>query len=132
MPTAPPSRCTDPQCPAMATKRGRCDEHQPIPWRGRDDKQARYGISSGEWRTLKRRVANRDYGCCYRCGADSGDTSEDDDPFVLDHIVPIFEGGSPRDPDNLGLLCPDCDSIKSREESARANRARAERNRSGL
>jgi len=51
-----------------------------------------------------------------------------DDPdaerFVLDHVQPIFEGGSPRDLDNLGLLCPPCDEIKSKAEAARANRAR--------
>lgn len=44
--------------------------------------------------------------------------------FVLDHIVPIFEGGSRKDMDNLGLLCPPCDEEKSKAEAARANRAR--------
>jgi len=39
--------------------------------------------------------------------------------MVLDHITPVSEGGSPRDLDNLGLLCPSCDAIKSREEAAR-------------
>jgi 5-methylcytosine-specific restriction enzyme A len=46
------------------------------------------------------------------------------DRFVLDHIVPIFEGGARKDPDNLGLLCPPCDEVKSKSEAARANRAR--------
>ncbi|MGY4902557.1 HNH endonuclease [Streptomyces sp. 900116325] len=128
MPTAPPSRCTDPGCRDLATKGARCDEHQPIAWAGRDNKQARYGISSGEWRTLKRKVTARDYGCCYRCGADAHDVP-DDEPFVLDHITPIFEGGSPRDLDNLGLLCPPCDEQKSKAEAARANKARIARRR---
>lgn len=128
MPTAPPSRCTDPECRELATKRGRCDEHQPIPWAGRDDKAARYGISSGTWRKLKRRTSARDNGCCYRCGADQADTP--DEPFVLDHITPIAEGGSPTDPDNLSLLCPDCDQIKSRAEAIRGmERARRGRRR---
>ena len=51
-----------------------------------------------------------------------------DDPvaeaFVLDHKVPIFEGGSPSDMENLGLLCPECDEVKSKAESRRANQAR--------
>ncbi|MCP9205513.1 HNH endonuclease [Streptomyces sp. NEAU-Y11] len=128
MPTAPPSRCTDPECSELATKRGRCDKHQPIPWAGRDDKASRYGISSGTWRKLKRRITARDNGCCYRCGADQADTGPDDDPFVLDHIVPIAEGGSPTDLDNLGLLCPDCDQVKSRAEAIRGmHRARGRR-----
>jgi len=111
----------------MATKGARCDAHQPIPWRGRDDKAARYGITSGEWRKLKRRVTARDHGCCYRCGADQNDVMADDpeaERFVLDHIVPIFEGGARKDPDNLGLLCPPCDETKSKAEAARANQAR--------
>ncbi|MFE2497097.1 HNH endonuclease [Streptomyces scopuliridis] len=132
MPISPPTRCGDPQCRALATKGARCDEHQPVPWAGRDDKAKRYGVSSGEWRKLKRRVTARDHGCCYRCGADSADVMADDseaEPFVLDHVTPIFEGGSPRDLDNLGLLCPTCDEVKSKAEAARANRARHARRR---
>ncbi|MFD7410632.1 HNH endonuclease [Kitasatospora purpeofusca] len=118
MPTRPPSRCTDPRCRALATDRGRCDEHRPKAWAGREDKAARYGISSGRWRTLKRRVSRRDHACCYRCG--DGDEGE----HVLDHRIPIAEGGSPSDLENLGLLCPPCDTAKSAEEAARGNARR--------
>lgn len=123
-PYAPPSRCTDPQCHDLATHRGRCDEHQPIAWSGRDDKQARYGISSGTWRKLKRRVSLRDHDCCYSCGTEQPDDS-DEPRHVLDHIVPVSEGGSVTSLDNLGLLCEPCDTIKSRSEAIRgAKRAR--------
>ncbi|MFF9554579.1 HNH endonuclease [Streptomyces albus] len=123
MPYSPPTRCTDPECTEYATHRGRCDAHQPIPWAGRDDKAARYGISSGRWRTLKRRVTARDNGCCYRCGADQADTGGES--FALDHITPIAEGGSRTDLNNLGLICPACDEIKSKAEALRgAQRAR--------
>lgn len=118
MPTSPPSRCIDPGCHEMATRRGRCDEHQPTPWAGRDDKQARYGISSGRWRALKARVTRRDNGCCYRCGDDKAES------YVLDHIKPISEGGSPVDLDNLGLACPPCDEAKSKAEALRGNQRR--------
>lgn len=124
MPTAPPSRCTDPECHDLATKGSRCDDHQPIPWRGRDDKAARYGISSGEWRTLKRRVTQRDHGCCYLCGLDQSDLDPDEEQHQLDHIVPIFQGGSVTSLDNLGLACTTCHEAKSKAEAARANRAR--------
>lgn len=128
MPISPPSRCTDPECYEFATTKGRCDDHQRTPWAGRDDKAARYGISSGRWATLKRKVTARDRGCCYRCGADQPDTGSDDDPFVLDHVTPISEGGSSTDLDNLGLLCPPCDEVKSKAEALRgAQRARARR-----
>lgn len=54
-----------------------------------------------------------------------------DDPestgFVMDHITPISEGGSPRDLDNLGLLCDPCDARKSAAEAARGNARRRAR-----
>lgn len=128
MPTAPLSRCTDSECHEMATKGARCDEHQPIPWVGRDNKQARYGISSGTWRKLKRKVTERDHGCCYMCGADQGDVDDTQGELhELDHIVPMFEGGSATSLDNLGLACATCHEAKSKAEAARANKRRYER-----
>ncbi|MFD7319240.1 HNH endonuclease [Streptomyces sp. NPDC059883] len=126
MPTRPPTRCAETGCATLVPK-GRCEEHQRIPWAGRDDKAARYGISSGTWRTLKRRVTIRDNGCCYRCGIDQDEVTADDPDarsHVLDHITPIFEGGSVTDLDNLGLLCEPCDTVKSKSEARRANQAR--------
>lgn len=133
MPIAPPSRCTDPECHDLATKGSRCDTHQPIPWRGRNDKAARYGISSGTWRKLKRKVTDRDHGCCYMCGTEqpNPDDYDPDDPETwmheLDHVIPIFEGGSVTSLDNLGLACTTCHEAKSKAEAARANRRRYER-----
>lgn len=121
MPTRPLPRCAEPGCYDLGAKRGRCDEHQPIPWAGREDKARRYGISSGQWRALKARVSRRDYGCCYRCG------DADAEAYVLDHITPISEGGSPTDLDNLGLLCGPCDEVKSKAEAARGNARRLAR-----
>jgi len=126
MPTRPPSRCAHPGCSTLVP-RGRCKEHQRIPWAGRDDRAARYGISSGRWRTLKRRVSARDNGCCYRCGAEQPDREDDPDgehQHELDHVVPISEGGAREDLDNLGLICQECHQAKSKAEAARANRAR--------
>lgn len=128
MPWAPPSRCTDPDCSEFATARGRCDEHQPVAWRGRDDKAARYGISSGRWRTLKRKVAARDRGCCYLCGAPPPD-DPDDPGHELDHVVPISEGGARQNLYNLGLACVACHAEKSKAEALRANARARERRR---
>ncbi|MFE5853552.1 HNH endonuclease [Streptomyces sp. NPDC056500] len=128
MPVAPPSRCTE--CSEFATKRGRCDDHQPIPWAGRDNKADRYGISSGVWRKLKRRVSVRDHGCCYLCGAEQPDPEQYDEtdpatwPHDLDHLTPMFEGGSATSLDNLGLACQTCHEAKSKAEARRANAAR--------
>lgn len=133
MPYAPPSRCTDPECHELATKGSRCDEHQRIPWAGRDNKAQRYGITSGEWRTLKRKITKRDNGCCYMCGAEPVDPElhDEDDrstwPHELDHVIPISEGGARRSLDNLGLACTSCHDEKSRAEAARANARRHRR-----
>jgi 5-methylcytosine-specific restriction enzyme A len=128
MPYAPPSRCTDPECHQLATKGSRCDDHQPIPWAGRDNKAERYGISSGEWRTLKRKVTKRDNGCCYLCGAEPVDPDDEDArPHELDHVIPISEGGARRSLDNLGLACAPCHDAKSKAEAARANARRRRR-----
>ncbi|GAA2441494.1 hypothetical protein GCM10010421_35250 [Streptomyces glaucus] len=121
MPTAPPSRCTEPMCRELATNRGRCDEHQPRAWANRATMRERYGISSGSWRALKRRVARRDNGCCYVCGGppDEGETLQ------LDHIVPVAEGGSITDLDNLGLIHAEpCHAEKSKAEALRGNQRR--------
>ena len=128
MPYAPPSRCTDPECSEFATKGSRCDEHQPIPWRGRDNKAERYGISSGEWRKLKAKVTKRDNGCCYMCGAEPVDPDDEDaEPHELDHVIPISEGGARRSLDNLGLACTTCHDAKSKAEARRANQRRRRR-----
>jgi 5-methylcytosine-specific restriction protein A len=78
-------------------------------------------MSSGTWRSLKRQVARRDNGCCYVCGREA----EEGDTFDLEHKTPIAEGGSPRDLDNLGLICSEDHALKSKAEAARANRERA-------
>lgn len=128
MPMAPPSRCTDPECHEIATNRGRCDDHQPIAWAGRDDKAARYGISSGTWRSLKAKVTKRDNSCCYMCGIEQGDPDDPETkPHELDHIIPIFEGGAVDNLDNLGLACVPCHEVKSKAEAARANQRRHRR-----
>jgi 5-methylcytosine-specific restriction enzyme A len=123
MPMSPPSRCGAIGCHEFVTNRGRCDDHQPQPWANRARKQDRYGMSSGTMRALKKRVARRDNGCCYVCGREQ----EDDETFDLEHKVPISEGGSPGDMDNLGLICAEDHAIKSKAEAARANRRRNSR-----
>lgn len=125
MPTAPPTRCGAMNCHEFATNRGRCGEHQPKSWANRVRKQDRYGISSGTWRSIKRQVARRDNGCCYVCGREP----EEGETFDLDHKTPISEGGSARDMDNLGVICPEDHALKSKAEAARANRERTLRRR---
>lgn len=121
MPTAPPTRCSLPDCFEMATTRGRCDEHQPEPWQGRPSPQERYGMSSGTMRSLKRKVSVRDNGCCYVCGGEDADE--------LEHITPVSQGGAKRDLDNLGLIHSEpCHRDKTAREALEGSRrARAKK-----
>ncbi|MFJ4879349.1 HNH endonuclease [Streptomyces sp. NPDC088745] len=124
MPTAPPTRCTDPTCHNIATTRGRCDEHKPIAWGNRASVRERYGISSGSWRALKKRVGKRDNNTCYVCGGEP----DDGETLQLDHLVPVAEGGAITDMGNLGLIhAHPCHAEKSKRETARGNERRRAR-----
>jgi 5-methylcytosine-specific restriction enzyme A len=116
MPYAPPSRCTDPECYALATNRGRCDDHQPIAWEGRAPAEERYGMSRGTMRSLKAKVMRRDNGCCYICG---GEGAEE-----LEHKIPVSQGGARQSLDNLGVAHRECHAAKSKEEAVRGARRR--------
>jgi len=80
-------------------------------------------MSSGTMRSLKRQVAIRDNDCCYVCGREA----EEGETYDLEHKRPISQGGSTRDLDNLGLICVEDHAIKSKAETAEANRQRAGR-----
>ncbi|MER6252330.1 HNH endonuclease [Streptomyces sp. NPDC001584] len=80
-------------------------------------------MSSGQWRALKKRISRRDHNSCYYCGGDVED--EGGEPLQLEHKVPVAEGGSPCDPENLGLIHAEpCHAEKSAAEALRGNRRR--------
>jgi 5-methylcytosine-specific restriction protein A len=65
-------------------------------------------ITGGNLRKTRRRIAIRDQYTCQRCGAVVAH-------FEIDHIVPLFLGGSDSDI-NRQLLCVSCHKEKSDEE----------------
>jgi 5-methylcytosine-specific restriction endonuclease McrA len=73
-----------------------------------------------QWRKLRDRILKRDEHRCYICGRDGADE--------VDHIIPLFEGGSKADPGNLAAIHDDpCHQAKSKGEAARANARRKNR-----
>lgn len=60
---------------------------------------------------FKRNRMIREIGKCVNCG-----TTENKWSFILDHITPISIGGAEFDDDNLQLLCPKCNKIKTRQD----------------
>ena len=117
MPRRAPSPCSYAGCGQLATDQGRCPDHpHPHRWGQRPDERERYGLTSHQYKQLKKRITRRDQGRCYLCGQPG---------HTLDHIWPLAEGGAPTDPDNLGIICEPCHATKSAQEVDRSNRRRA-------
>jgi 5-methylcytosine-specific restriction enzyme A len=84
-----------------------CPEHKPKPW-GSSKRRERMGISGGAWETIRRRVLERDMGCCYLC-------DEADPPATqVDHLISVADGGTSR-MDNCASCHPACHARKHRE-----------------
>jgi 5-methylcytosine-specific restriction endonuclease McrA len=75
----------------------------------------RKGISSTEWRKLRKQVMERDLFLCQPCKRKGFITQAKE----CDHIKPHFEGGT-DDLDNLQAICIHCHAIKTAGEAARS------------
>lgn len=71
-------------------------------------------LSGGAWETIRVRILRRDMGLCQLCKA----TGRVRAARVVDHISPLWEGGS-HDDSNLQSLCVPCHDAKSAEEAKR-------------
>lgn len=112
MPRLPPKPCTKPGCKAYAAKRGRCEDHQPEPWKGHGSGASRgYGWA---WGRKRERVLKRDGYICQDQRECQGLTKADD----VDHIVPKAQGGTDDD-HNLQAICTPCHEAKTRGEARR-------------
>ena len=114
MPNAPASRCS---CGRRATRRGRCEQHQPT-W---STKSANAKTMTGAQRARFRAEQLAREPQCRACGST--------ERLEADHIIPIAEGGARFDAANGQTLCHDCHERKSMRERLRGA-ARARRNRS--
>lgn len=101
-PSRPQARCT--QCNQLATKRGRCDQHQRKAW---ETKSANSQALTGRQR---QRLRDRQLAISPTCGVCA---EKDTSLLELDHIVEIADGGAPLDPTNTWLLCVTCHGIKT-------------------
>ena len=117
MPHAAPSRCTAQGCTALATRKGRCDEHQSSGGverrRPQDDRTARdrLGISDSAWQRLRKQVLIEDNGICYVCGQ-PGATE-------VDHKQAVALGGARTDRANLAPIhTSPCHERKTQRELA--------------
>lgn len=105
MPTAPPSRCTDPTCHAIAIAHGRCAAHQRPAWQHRKDSHWAGG-STRRWRKGRADYL-RDHPFCAVCGRIAN---------TVDHIIPIESGGAIWDRSNWQSLCTEHHDVKTKRE----------------
>lgn len=110
MPSRAPRPCTQPGCPKMAVKKGRCEDHQRKAWGERGSAASRgYGH---KWRKLRETIMMRDQWLCQVCKATGRVTTA----TAVDHILPKAQGGTDT-PANLQAICDQCHKEKTQRES---------------
>lgn len=124
MPTAPPSRCTDPTCHAIAIAHGRCAAHQRPAWQhgSAGDRSLSSKITgTRRWQKI-RETQLRQHPFCQDGDCDAL-------AVEVDHVIPVSRGGPPWDRSNHQSLCGEHHDEKSIRERAEADANRPRHNR---
>jgi len=119
MPSMPPRPCTTPNCKEYATKRGKCDAHQPESGWGDWAKNQGTTHTRGygrSWVKLRKLVFKRDSHLCQDC-LKAGIYRNGNQ---CDHIIPKSQGGLDS-LDNLQCLCENCHKMKTNRERKNGN-----------
>ena len=119
MPRSAPTPCRYPGCAAVLATPGYCDRHRVAVHR--DYGRARRGFDtelgfykSAQWRAV-RAVFLREHPVCSLCAARGRVVAA----VVVDHVVPVKDGGARFDVANLQALCVTCHNRKTAQETAR-------------
>lgn len=117
MPRRPPKPCAYPNCPKLTYERY-CPEHKKLMNAQYDarlrDRGAAEFYHSREWRHLRQNFLIW-HPFCEECWKNGKLTKAS----IVDHIVPIKQGGPALDENNLQALCVSCHSRKSVIEGSR-------------
>lgn len=111
MPVMPPKPCSSPRCNKMASKGGRCDDHQPEPWNSSKSKTPTERGYGYDWVKIRLKALLRDGHLCQECMKNGIITLATD----VDHIISKAKGGTNR-LDNLQSLCNPCHKAKTIKE----------------
>ena len=119
MPRKAPTPCRFPGCAAVLATAGYCDRHRVAVHR--EYGRARRGFDaevgfyqSARWRTV-RAAFLREHPLCGMCAARGRVVAA----VVVDHVVPVKDGGARFDVANLQALCVTCHNRKTAQETAR-------------
>ena len=117
-----PTPCRYPGCAAVLATPGYCDQHRVAVHR--DYGRARRGFDaqvgfyqSARWRAV-RAAFLREHPVCAACAARGRVVAA----VVVDHVVPVKDGGARFYPGNLQALCISDHNAKSARETARRRR----------
>lgn len=117
MPHIPKKPCRYPRCPEL-TNETFCEKHKTESNRiynlYQRDTLSRTFYKTKEWQEL-RKIKLRQSPFCEECKKNGTIVVGK----IVDHIVPIKQGGAPYDINNLQTLCWSCHSRKSIEEGSR-------------
>ncbi len=114
MPLSPPKPCKHPGCPEV-TRDGYCHKHKQYERAVKRTYQSRKNTdpfySSTAWKRLRKYYRDRNP-LCEVCGKAAA--------VMVDHVIPIKDGGAPMELANLQALCWKCHNIKTGKERAAA------------
>lgn len=117
MPNKPARPCNVPNCPNLVRGRvGYCPEHiheSPSGWAAKKDRSHQKIYHTARWRRTSEQY-RKEHPICIEC-KENGLIEQVD---VVDHIVPIQNGGAVFDWDNLQSLCNSCHNSKTAKENA--------------
>ena len=117
MPYRPSKPCAYPGCPRLTHERY-CIEHKKLMDARYDasfrDRRVREFYASSEWRKLRQNYLI-EHPFCVECRKAGRLTKAS----VVDHIVPIRQGGPALEEGNLQALCASCHGSKSIREGSR-------------
>lgn len=111
MPKLPPRPCSTPRCRNMATKKGKCDEHQPKARWNENGRRYKREMSGWEWDRVRERILKRDGYLCLEHKKRGVYVPGNE----VDHIIPKEHGGTDDD-SNLQTLCKECHKEKTIRE----------------
>lgn len=111
MPSMPPKPCSNPRCYKMASKGGRCEDHQPEPWFSSKLKTAAERGYGYKWKKLRAKVLIRDAHLCQTCFRAGIITVASE----VDHKLNKARGGTDS-MDNLESICSPCHKDKTNKE----------------
>ena len=122
MPTRAPSACRRPGCPGLV-RNGVCSRCGPVRKQAAAEHDERRGTATARgydarWQRLREMHLSGEP-LCRRCTAQGRTTLA----VLVDHIVPIRDGGDALDDDNLQSLCRRCHDAKTAEDLAHRRQA---------